>query len=144
VPAVRPVADNVRPVTNPAILKELAEMGLGEAFLRDFVEQCLKDAAGCLAELGQTGAARNWGDFREAAHAFKGVAENLGAQFIAERCSFAMRADDGTLARDYQRLVSELTQQLIAVSEQSRNEVVRLTTRTSSDTPGSMPGPDAS
>ncbi|MCL1633672.1 ATP-binding protein [Luteimonas sp. SX5] len=143
-PAVRPVSESARPVTNPAVLKELAEMGLGEPFLRDFVEQCLKDAAGCLAELGQTGAAKNWGDFREAAHAFKGVAENLGAQFIAERCSYAMRASDETLARDYSRLVGELTQQLSAVSEQSRNEVVRLT-RTSPDTPGSsMPGPDAS
>lgn len=143
VPAVRPVGDPVRPVTNPAVLKELAEMGLGEPFLRDFVEQCLKDAVGCLTELGQTGAARQWGDFREAAHAFKGVAENLGAQSMAERCSFAMRANDDTLARDYQRLVGELTQQLSAVSEQSRNEVMRLT-RTHPDKPGSMPGPDAS
>lgn len=141
--AVRPASDSARPVTNPAVLKELAEMGLGEAFLRDFVEQCLKDAAGCLSELAQTGTSGRWSDFREVAHAFKGVAENLGAQGIAERCSYAMRASDEGLARDHQKLVSELTQQLSAVSEQSRNEVLRLT-RTSSDTPGSMPGPDAS
>jgi two-component system sensor histidine kinase RpfC len=144
VPTARPVSESARPVTNPAVLKELAEMGLGEAFLRDFVEQCLKDATNCLAELGQTGASGRWADFREVAHAFKGVAENLGAQWIAERCSYAMRANDETLARDQQRLVSELTQQLSAVSEQSRNEVTRLTKRASTDGQGSMPGPDAS
>ncbi|TWI03803.1 two-component system sensor histidine kinase RpfC [Luteimonas cucumeris] len=142
-PGVRPVGESTRPVTNPAVLKELAEMGLGEAFLRDFVEQCLKDASGCLVELGQTGTARRWSDFREVAHALKGVAENLGAQSVAERCSHAMRASDDTLARDHQRLVGELTQQMTAVSQQSREEVIRLT-QARPDGPGAIPGPDAS
>ncbi|TKR33253.1 response regulator [Luteimonas gilva] len=143
-PAVRPVADTIRPVTNPAVLKELAEMGLGEPFLRDFVEQCLKDASGCLSELAQTGNAARWSDYREVAHAFKGVAENLGAQWIAERCSHVMRAPDEALARDHSRLIAELTQQLAAVSEQSRNEVLRLT-RADKDSQDSLPNhPDAS
>ena len=126
-PAVRAVSDVARPVTNPAVLEELADMGLGEAFLRDFVEQCLKDARTCHAELAKAGAAADWYEFRESAHALKGIAENLGAQSMAERCSQLMRAGDEALSGEQARVVAELAGQLTAVSELSRQEVVRLT-----------------
>ncbi|KFN44506.1 hypothetical protein N789_00435 [Arenimonas oryziterrae DSM 21050 = YC6267] len=125
-PGVRPVTDVARPMVNPAVLQELAAMNLGESFLRDFVEQCLKDASGCLAELSRAGSLRAWEDFREAAHAFKGVAENMGAQILAERCMQIMRANDEALAREQRKLVSELTSQLTVVAEQTRSEVARL------------------
>ncbi|SFK94818.1 response regulator [Lysobacter sp. cf310] len=125
-PAVRAISDVSRPLTNPAVLAELAEMGLGEQFLRDFVEQCLKDAGGCQQELAKVGAARNWEEFREVAHAYKGVAENLGAHSIAERCSQIMRASDEVLAREQSKLVSDLAAQLTAVTDASRHEVARL------------------
>ncbi|KRA20818.1 response regulator [Lysobacter sp. Root604] len=125
-PAVRAISDVSRPLTNPAVLAELAEMGLGEQFLRDFVEQCLKDAGGCQQELAKVGAARNWEEFREVAHAYKGVAENLGAHSIAERCSQIMRASDEVLAREQSKLVSDLASQLTAVTDASRHEVARL------------------
>jgi len=139
-PAVRAVSDVVRPVTNPAVLEELAEMGLGETFLRDFVEQCLKDANACQLELEQAGRALNWYEFREVAHAMKGIAENLGAHSMAERCSQLMRATDEALAREHARLVDELGGQLAAVSDISRQEVIRLARRDRRD----RGSPDAS
>lgn len=125
-PAVRPVTDVVRPATNPAVLQELAEMGLGESFLRDFVEQCLRDATACQADLGKCAAQRDWDEFREVAHAYKGIVENLGAHAMAERCAQAMRADDATLSREQARLISELGAQLASVAEASRHEVTRM------------------
>lgn len=125
-PAVKPVTDVVRPATNPAVLEELAEMGLGEAFLRDFVEQCLRDACSCQADLSTCAGRRDWNEFREVAHAYKGIVENLGAHAMAERCAQAMRADDAALVREHARLIGELGTQLAAVSEASRREVERL------------------
>jgi len=126
-PPVRAISDVARPVTNPAVLQELAAMGLGESFLRDFVEQCLKDAVGCQADLARFAAEGNWVEVREAAHAYKGVAENLGAHSLAERCSQLMRAGDESLAREHARLVAELGAQLTSVADISRQEVARLT-----------------
>jgi len=140
-PAVRPVGDISRLTMNPAVLGELAGMGLGDDFLREFVEQCLRDSAGCLAELQRTGAARNWNDFREAAHAFKGIAENMGAQMLAERCLQAMRASDEALAKEQKKLVGDLSVQLTVVAEQVRREVANLTQR-NQENPSSSPGPD--
>ncbi|WP_064746704.1 response regulator [Lysobacter firmicutimachus] len=125
-PAVRAISDVSRPLTNPAVLAELAEMGLGDQFLRDFVEQCLKDAAACQTNLAAAGLAQQWDEFREVAHAYKGVCENLGAHSIAERCSQIMRAGDDALAREHGKLVSELAGQLAAVADLSRQEVARL------------------
>ena len=125
-PTVRAISDVTRPMTNPAVLTELAEMGLGEQFLRDFVEQCLKDAYACQAELATVVAGGDWDEFREIAHAYKGVAENLGAHSIAERCSQIMRANDEVLAREQAKLVADLSAQLTAVADISRQEVARL------------------
>lgn len=125
-PTVRAISDVTRPMTNPAVLTELAEMGLGEQFLRDFVEQCLKDAYACQAELATVAAGGDWDEFREIAHAYKGVAENLGAHSIAERCSQIMRANDEVLAREQAKLVADLSAQLTAVADISRQEVARL------------------
>ncbi|HEY4555906.1 MAG TPA: Hpt domain-containing protein, partial [Lysobacter sp.] len=123
----RAVSDVVRAVTNPEMLESLAEMGLGEAFLRDFVEQCLKDARACHAELAKAAACADWAEFREATHALKGIAENLGAQSMAERCSQLMRAQDEALAREQAKAIAELGMQIAAVGELSLQQVARLT-----------------
>jgi two-component system sensor histidine kinase RpfC len=132
------------PATNPAILEELASMGLGEYFLADFVEQCIKDAARCISNLEQTSAAHNWHDFRDAAHALKGVVENLGARLMAERCQQIMRADDLVLLRDERKLVEELRSQFTVVAEHSRREAERLSTCKADKASEHLPGPDAS
>ena len=116
-------------------------MQLGEAFLKDFVEQCIKDANECLAELKRHAGSRTWGDCRESAHALKGIAENLGAQLMAERCQQIMRASDEALARELSRLMTELSSQMLVVAEQSRREAANLCQR-SAENPGKAPGPD--
>ncbi len=142
-PQVRPLGDTVRPSINSAVLEELADMRLGETFLRDFVEQCIKDANQCMAELRQQGTLRSWTECRETAHALKGIAENLGAQLIAERCQQIMRAGDEVLSREIVRLLPELSAQLLVVSEQSRREALILS-QPNTDPQGKAPGPEPS
>ncbi len=141
-PQVRPLSDIARPSINPAVLEELAGMQLGESFLREFVEQCIKDASDCLGELRRQSVARAWSDCRETAHALKGIAENLGAQLIAERCQQLMRASDEALARELPRMQAELSAQLLVVAEQSRREVAQLA-KPGAEAPGKAPGPDS-
>jgi two-component system sensor histidine kinase RpfC len=140
-PAVRPLSDLARPSINAAVLEELAGMQLGDAFLRDFVEQCLKDAGDCLAELRRHGGAKDWSEARETAHALKGIAENLGAQLVAERCQQLMRASDEALARELPRLQAELSAQMLVVAEQSRRQVAQLT-QAGGEPAERSPGPD--
>ena len=140
---MRPLSDIARPSINPAVLEELAGMQLGETFLREFVEQCIKDAGECLAELRRHGNTRDWVQVRETAHALKGIAENLGAQLLSERCQQLMRASDEALARELPRLQSELTAQMMVVAEQSRREVANLGNNSGAEQPGKAPGPDS-
>ena len=141
-PAVRPVGDiGIRPAVNAAVLEELAAMQLGESFLRDFVEQCLKDAASCLDELNRLGALRAWDEFRDSAHALKGVTENIGAMQLTERCNQIMRASDQVLLREQRKLLGDLSTQLTAVAEQTRREILRLGKATKAQT-DRAPGPE--
>ncbi len=140
-PRIRPLTDVARPTINSAVLEELAGMKLGEAFLRDFVEQCVKDGNTCLADLRAQSARREWADARESAHGFKGIAENLGAQLVAERCQQVMRAGDDVLAREAGRLHGELSNLWLIAIEQSRQQAQRLSQPAA---PGAdrSPGPD--
>ena len=140
-PRIRPLTDVARPTINVAVLEELAGMKLGDAFLRDFVEQCVKDGNTCLADLRAQSARRDWADARESAHAFKGIAENLGAQLVAERCQQVMRAADEVLVRESARLHGELSRLWLIAIEQSRQQAVALCQPAA---PGAerSPGPD--
>jgi two-component system sensor histidine kinase RpfC len=84
---------------------------------------------------------RAWNEARETAHALKGIAENLGAQLVAERCQQIMRASDEALSTELPRLQSELSAQMLVVAEQSRREVAQLTKATP-EAPGKAPGPE--
>lgn len=141
-PTVRQMPEQVAFTTNPTVLEELASMGLGRAFLRDFVEQCLRDLSGCMGNLEKHGIAADWGEFRDAAHAMKGVSENLGATSIAERCKLIMSSDDAALARKHAGWCAELAAQLTLLAEHSRREIDRIT----SGGPDAerCPAPDAS
>lgn len=121
------VGDLVQPAAQRSeLLEELAEMGLGEEFLASFVDQCLKDSASCMVRLGESGRRGDWGQFRDDAHALKGISQNLGAWVIAERCQQIMAASDEFLARDQARLVEELGTQLHVTMQQSKREVERI------------------
>lgn len=114
-------------VTNhSAVLEELSTMGLGDAFLLDFVEQCIKDLHGCIESLNRAAQQSQWPEFRDAAHAMKGVCDNLGGGTIADRCREIMRSDDATLARKRNAWIAELDAQLILVAEHSRRELARI------------------
>lgn len=141
-PALKQISELPTLITNSSVLEELAAMGLGDAFLKDFVEQCLRDLAGCMSSLDRHASSADWGGFRDAAHAMKGVSENLGATSIAERCRLIMRSDDATLVKKHGSWAKELSAQLGLLNEHIRREAERITSG-GSDT-GRRPAPDAS
>jgi two-component system sensor histidine kinase RpfC len=134
-------ADLSRPNFRNEVLEELADMDLGAGFLREFVEQCLLDVADCLQRMSLQSKQRVWGEYREIAHALKGIAENLGALQVAERCARIMRANDETLAREHRKFQDELLTLVQLATVQSRNLVARLVRRMADD-PNRIPGPD--
>lgn len=109
--------------TPGGVLQELAAMQLGDDFLRQFVEQCLRDLGRCMSQIQQA-AANNDGDaMYEVAHAMRGVAENLGARPLAERCQELMRQGVGQLVQDGMRLTSDLDRMVEMTGQQARAEI---------------------
>ena len=127
--AAAPQRKDQLPTLRTDVLEELAGMGLGTQFLRDFSEQCLRDASRCLAEAERSAAQGRWDSLREAAHALKGVSENLGAQALVSRSTELMRASDAVLAKEWRRLVGNIGTQLEGTAAQVRSEVARISAR---------------
>ncbi|UYK78415.1 ATP-binding protein [Xanthomonas sacchari] len=75
---VRQLSATAEGVLDSSVLDELAGLGMGEGFEREFISQCLNDAEGCLGGMQIAGDAEHWERLREHAHAIKGVASNLG------------------------------------------------------------------
>jgi two-component system sensor histidine kinase RpfC len=111
---------------DPGVLQELAGMNLGDNFLHNFVEQCLRDATGCITELERCGAAGQWDGMRESAHALKGLCENLGARGLVQGCSELMRGSDSTLRLEWRRRIATLDAGMHTAAQQVRAEVQRL------------------
>lgn len=82
-PSARPAASSFDGVLDPSVLDELAGLGMGDGFEREFISQCLNDAEGCLGGMQVAGQAEHWERLREHAHAIKGVASNLGLVKLA-------------------------------------------------------------
>jgi two-component system sensor histidine kinase RpfC len=118
--------DRLVPTLRTDVLEELAGMGLGADFLHDFCDQCLRDASRCLAEAERSAASTQWEGVREAAHALKGVSENLGAQALVERSTEIMRSSDAVLAKEWRRHIGMLGTLLEATAEQVRRELGRI------------------
>ena len=133
-------SQQLEPRLCPDVLHELASMGLGEAFIIDFVDQCLADASLCISNLERAGSKADWEAVREAAHALKGVSANLGAQGLAQRCTEIMRCSATVLARDWRQRFSGLDALLQATAQQARREA-RTIASPAAD-PG-MPGQDS-
>ncbi|MBB5015002.1 ATP-binding protein [Rehaibacterium terrae] len=125
------------PALRPDVLIELAGMGLGAGFLHDFVDQCLRDAARCLTDIERAGNGAHWDGMREAGHALKGIAENLGAQALVERSTEIMRCSDSVLASEWRRRLSGLDTLLEVTADLARREAERLSGVCS---PESQPG----
>ncbi|NLA66961.1 MAG: Hpt domain-containing protein, partial [Gammaproteobacteria bacterium] len=94
------------------ILDELREMGLGEEFVHRFLGECARDARKCVADLEAAGSAGQWDAFRDACHALKGAAGNMGAVRLSDAASQGMRLATDALVREWPTMVRLLRQQL--------------------------------
>ncbi|MEN1959789.1 ATP-binding protein [Luteimonas sp. MJ246] len=99
-------------VISQHILDELREMGLGEQFVHRFLGECARDARKCVAELEVAGADGQWETFRDACHALKGAAGNMGAVRLSDSASQGMGMHSDELAREWPGMVRLLRQQL--------------------------------
>ena len=99
-------------VISQHILDELREMGLGEEFVHRFLGECARDARKCLADLDAAGTAGQWDAFRDACHALKGAAGNMGAVRLSESASQGMPMPSDELGREWAGAVRLLRQQL--------------------------------
>ncbi|HET6397103.1 MAG TPA: ATP-binding protein [Pseudoxanthomonas sp.] len=95
-------------VLDPSVLDELAAMGMGEEFEREFVAHCLADADECLVAMRGAAQAAEWAQMREHAHAIKGVAANMGLVKVSALGSEVMRLADWQLRDEWQQRVSAL------------------------------------
>jgi len=98
------------------VLQDLMEMGTAREALQDLLDQCLKDAARCVSAFERAAAGRNWEEAREALHALRGVAVNLGAMALAERSGALMKMTSEALAASWRRDLGELSRLLEAAS----------------------------
>lgn len=93
-------------------LDELRSMKLGEDFLQRFLLECTRDARRCIAELESSATGTRWEEFRDACHALKGAAGNMGAVRLAGSAGQAMQAETSSLQREWPALVQRLREQL--------------------------------
>lgn len=127
----------VLPKYRASVLNDLASMQLGSEFLHDFVEQCLRDIGQCLSDFQQKSADSDWDGSRDAAHALKGIADNLGAESLSEQCKNIMRASNEMCKRDWRKQSASLDALIIPAASFARAEVKRLAT---SSTKTGQPG----
>ncbi|HFK2920239.1 TPA: response regulator [Stenotrophomonas maltophilia] len=107
-PVVRSSTALPEGVLDSSVLDELASLGMGEGFEREFIRQCLEDAATCMGKAEQSGEGAQWDVFREQAHAIKGVASNLGLMRAASRAGELMRMADWQLKAEWRTRLSIL------------------------------------
>lgn len=116
----------VLPKYRASVLGDLATMQLGSEFLHDFVEQCLRDIGQCLIDFQEKCRVSDWDGSRDAAHALKGIADNLGAESLSEQCKNIMRASNEMCKRDWRKQSASLESLIIPAASFARAEVKRL------------------
>ncbi|KAA2286038.1 ATP-binding protein [Arenimonas fontis] len=112
-------------VLDDSVLGELAELNLGKDFVRNFVQQCLRDGLRCLNSLEQCAAMSDWDGFRDQCHALKGVAGNLGMSRVAAMGGEVMRLPNWQLAKEWRARERALREQF----ELAREALARLPSR---------------
>ncbi|MHC9086225.1 ATP-binding protein [Luteimonas sp. RIT-PG2_3] len=105
-------AANEEAIVSQHIIEELREMGLGEAFVTQFLTECTRDARKCVADMETHGAAGRWDEFRDACHALKGTSSNMGALQLAETASTGMRLPVAQLQAEWRNILGTCRQQL--------------------------------
>jgi two-component system sensor histidine kinase RpfC len=111
-PAVRAELTVTDDAFDPSVLEELGSLGVGEAFVREFVGQCLRDADACIVALQRAGEGGEWSAARDHAHALKGVTSNLGLVKVAGAASEWMRLPDWQLGREWRSRLATLREHL--------------------------------
>ncbi|KQN94614.1 MULTISPECIES: response regulator [Stenotrophomonas] len=91
-------------VLDTGVLDELAALGMGKGFEREFVRQCLEDLESGIGALPGDAQAQDWTRMREHAHAIKGVAANLGLLKVARQGGELMRMADWQLKGEWKPL----------------------------------------
>ena len=109
-PAAIDAADDT--VFDPAVLDELASIGMGDAFEREFTTQCLADAEHGIALSGECAARGDWAQVREHAHAVKGVAGNVGLVKLSALAGELMRLPDWQLSGEWRPRIEALRERL--------------------------------
>ncbi|MDR7192478.1 ATP-binding protein [Luteimonas terrae] len=99
-------------VISQLILDELREMGLGEQFVQRFLGECSRDARKCLVDFEEAARVANWDGARDACHALKGAAGNMGAVRVADTASIGMGMRSEQLLKEWKGLLQTLVQQL--------------------------------
>jgi len=99
-------------VISQHILDELREMGLGEQFVQRFLGECTRDARKCLVDFEESARVGNWDAARDACHALKGAAGNMGAVRLAVTASAGMGMRSEQLLKEWSGLLQTLGQQL--------------------------------
>lgn len=94
---------------DPSVLDELASLGMGEGFEKQFIAQCLSDAEACLAQILRAGHEQDWEAVREHAHALRGVSSNLGLVRVAAAGGELMRMPDWQLNAEWRTQVTSLS-----------------------------------
>ena len=95
-------------VLDSSVLDELAAMGMGEEFEREFIAHCLADADGCIGAMTHAAEAADWARLRDHAHAIKGVAANMGLVKVAEQGSELMRLADWQIRNEWRQRIAML------------------------------------
>jgi len=95
-------------VLDTTVLDELAAMGMGAEFEREFIAHCLADANACLVAIRAAAQAGEWAQVREQAHALKGVAANMGLARLSALGSELMRLADWQMREQWQQRVAAL------------------------------------
>lgn len=118
-----PVGPDADAVISQHSLDELREMKLGEDFLQRFLLECTRDARKCIEVLQTSASALRWDEFRDACHALKGTASNMGAMRLAASAGDGMQWESSRLQRESQVLVhrmrGQLQQAVAALREQA-------------------------
>lgn len=102
-PVVQLQHDSNAQVLDATALDEFAALGMGKAFETEFIGQCVTDARMALVRMRQAIVVADWEQYRDQAHALKGVASNLGLRQCSTLSSALMRMSGIELARDGQR-----------------------------------------
>jgi two-component system sensor histidine kinase RpfC len=123
-PAPRTVREAV--VLDETVLAELAALRLGGDFVQQFVDQCLRDAARCLADLEACALQADWDGVRDACQAAKGVAGNMGATQLSAACDEGLRPARHDLPRTWQSYLRALHDHLARVRQRVPGALQRL------------------